>query len=346
VSPRHSDERQRGKYPEEPDFYDDHEDSDHNEQPAPHEHLVGELEHDSGMEDGEVGDQGDDDSEDDLMDKISSSPSIDDGKYALPVIWPPRRDSVDSAATHSSFSTPIRGKQCSSPFPSTPEHFPLSFIQETEDYPESHQGRYPGFKNNESADSRIGFEDTAESFARQVTNLDRCQHGPPDFDDYHPDLDVQDFGRYLLPADDPLLENSFDDAGADVFYEGLDDDPDWEDEADTPLLKIDSSSDDDTGSFPFTRNPRFVDSGWGGECLREIEDIDFEFVYALHTFVATVEGQANATKGDTMVLLDDSNSYWWLVRVVKDGSIGMDYSIYLIPSGTEFVYRLLTCRAY
>lgn len=52
------------------------------------------------------------------------------------------------------------------------------------------------------------------------------------------------------------------------------------------------------------------------------EDIDFEFVYALHTFVATVEGQANATKGDTMVLLDDTNSYWWLVRVVKDTSIG------------------------
>lgn len=53
-----------------------------------------------------------------------------------------------------------------------------------------------------------------------------------------------------------------------------------------------------------------------------LEDIDFEFVYALHTFVATVEGQANAAKGDTMVLLDDSNSYWWLVRVVKDSSIG------------------------
>ncbi|KAF8465382.1 hypothetical protein BDZ91DRAFT_795090 [Kalaharituber pfeilii] len=52
------------------------------------------------------------------------------------------------------------------------------------------------------------------------------------------------------------------------------------------------------------------------------EDIDFEFVYALHTFVATVEGQANAVKGETMVLLDDSNSYWWLVRIVKDSSIG------------------------
>ncbi|KAL3480357.1 hypothetical protein BJX99DRAFT_244354 [Aspergillus californicus] len=52
------------------------------------------------------------------------------------------------------------------------------------------------------------------------------------------------------------------------------------------------------------------------------EDIDFEFVYALHNFVATVDGQANAAKGDNMVLLDDSNSYWWLVRIVKDGSIG------------------------
>lgn len=66
----------------------------------------------------------------------------------------------------------------------------------------------------------------------------------------------------------------------------------------------------------------FVDYGWDREGLHDAEDIDFEFVYALHTFVATVEGQANATKGDTMVLLDDSNSYWWLVRVVKDSSIG------------------------
>lgn len=54
------------------------------------------------------------------------------------------------------------------------------------------------------------------------------------------------------------------------------------------------------------------------------DDINFEFVYALHNFVATVDGQANASKGDNMVLLDDSNSYWWLVRIVKDGSIGTD----------------------
>jgi hypothetical protein len=69
-------------------------------------------------------------------------------------------------------------------------------------------------------------------------------------------------------------------------------------------------------------DPLHVGYGWHASCLQYAEDIDFEFVYALHTFVATVEGQANCTKGDTMVLLDDSNSYWWLVRVVKDGSIG------------------------
>jgi len=331
MSLRHSDERHRGKYPDEPDFYDNHEVNGHREASAPHERLVGELEQDSGLEDGDVGDQGDDDSEDDMMDKISSSPSIDDGKYTLPVTWPPRRDSVDSAATHSSLSTPIRGKQCYSSFPSTSEHFPLSFIQETEEYLESHQGRYPGCKNNKSADSRTGFEDTTESSSRHVINLDRRQHRPPDSDSGHLNIDVQDLGHYLLPVYDPLLENNFDGAEEDMFSPALDDDSEWEDEADTPLLEIDSNSDDDTRSFPFTRNARFIDSGWGGECLREIEDIDFEFVYALHTFAATVEGQANATKGDTMVLLDDSNSYWWLVRVVKDGSIGTDLQSIKFP---------------
>ena len=76
-----------------------------------------------------------------------------------------------------------------------------------------------------------------------------------------------------------------------------------------------------------------VDKTWIDEYLHDYaEDIDFEFVYALHTFVATVEGQANATKGDTMVLLDDSNSYWWLVRVVKDSSIGESLKVHMISS--------------
>lgn len=52
------------------------------------------------------------------------------------------------------------------------------------------------------------------------------------------------------------------------------------------------------------------------------EDIDFEFVYALRSFSATEQGQASATKGEAMVLLNDSNSYWWLVRIVKDSTVG------------------------
>ncbi|KAK6509502.1 hypothetical protein TWF481_004244 [Arthrobotrys musiformis] len=99
---------------------------------------------------------------------------------------------------------------------------------------------------------------------------------------------------------EPYIPDSISPYNHDPNYaNGHDDDTNDEDELDEEMLDRMSSS------------PSISD-----------EDIDFEFVYALHTFIATVEGQANATKGDTMVLLDDSNSYWWLVRVVKDSSIG------------------------
>ena len=52
------------------------------------------------------------------------------------------------------------------------------------------------------------------------------------------------------------------------------------------------------------------------------EDINFDLVYTLHTFIATVEGQATVQKGDHLVLLDDSNSYWWLVRVLVSQEVG------------------------
>lgn len=105
------------------------------------------------------------------------------------------------------------------------------------------------------------------------------------------------------------------------------------DSNDSPLtMPYEPSTEEDDGSdFPLPHHPRYIASGWMDECLHDLEDIDFEFVYALHTFVATVEGQANATKGDTMVLLDDNNSYWWLVRVVKDSSIGELMGSYVSP---------------
>ncbi|KAJ9097213.1 hypothetical protein QFC21_004882 [Naganishia friedmannii] len=51
-------------------------------------------------------------------------------------------------------------------------------------------------------------------------------------------------------------------------------------------------------------------------------EINFALVYAFHTFVATVDGQASVMRGDSLVLLDDANSYWWLVRVLKTDEVG------------------------
>ncbi|KAI7886256.1 hypothetical protein K492DRAFT_122695, partial [Lichtheimia hyalospora FSU 10163] len=73
---------------------------------------------------------------------------------------------------------------------------------------------------------------------------------------------------------------------------------------------LDEEEDDDDDST-FTSSPSIPD-----------ENINFDLVYALHTFVATVEGQASVFKGDALTLLDDSNSYWWLVSVLKTSEVG------------------------
>jgi hypothetical protein len=52
------------------------------------------------------------------------------------------------------------------------------------------------------------------------------------------------------------------------------------------------------------------------------ENINFDLVYALHTFTATVEGQASVVKGDALILMEDTNIYWWLVEVLKTREIG------------------------
>ncbi|KAG5457145.1 MAG: hypothetical protein BJ554DRAFT_2918, partial [Olpidium bornovanus] len=52
------------------------------------------------------------------------------------------------------------------------------------------------------------------------------------------------------------------------------------------------------------------------------ENIDFTLVYAYHTFTATLDGQVTVTRGDSLVLLDDSNSYWWLVKNLETSAIG------------------------
>ena len=51
------------------------------------------------------------------------------------------------------------------------------------------------------------------------------------------------------------------------------------------------------------------------------DQIDFSLVYALHTFVANLEGQVCVLKGDALQLLDDSNSYWWFVKCIKTDEV-------------------------
>lgn len=76
----------------------------------------------------------------------------------------------------------------------------------------------------------------------------------------------------------------------DIHGEHLDDEEgDEEDEE-----ELEDDEDDDLSSSPSIPD----------------ENIDFDLVYALHTFVATVEGQATVNKGNSLTLLDDSNSYW------------------------------------
>lgn len=270
---------------------------------------------DSTVEEFDLGDNEGDDMDDDMMDKISSSPSIDDGGYSLPIArsWPIRVESR-TLATTPKLPSPSRGssERSSSPFMDAPVHFALPFAQlvdpEKRDAGMDHhllpnQGEYAGDPDDSVIDELGEMLEQLEHFIPSTPDLVANNNDDSFYAEDH-----------TLSEPEEMVHKDCDEV-IDIFENAAYN----EDEMMIPYVSSDEEDDD---TVPFPTDPRFIDSGWGGECLQDIEDIDFEFVYALHTFVATVEGQANATKGDTMVLLDDSNSYWWLVRVVKDSSIG------------------------
>ena len=291
-------------------FYDDNDDGDYDGRDGMQD------------EDGEYGDQeGDDGLDDDMMDKISSSPSIDDGKYTLPPVWPIRKASLPQVASSPrspSFpSFPSDEKDFFSSLEPPQSHF-SSPCWKSGDH---HQGWYVSVKDELFLDGLHSCSSVSNIEGKLTDRLCHFVETEEEEQDLERAFDEEELKHFLLPTDDPLLD-----------YEDDDDDESGESYSDNSYANYESGSgplaadrrsfDDEPNDFLSHLDTRLLDSGWGGECLRDLEDIDFEFVYALHTFVATVEGQANATKGDTMVLLDDSNSYWWLVRVVKDGSIG------------------------
>ena len=74
-------------------------------------------------------------------------------------------------------------------------------------------------------------------------------------------------------------------------------------------------------------------TGGNGESAEEGNQ-KASIVYALHTFVANLEGQVCVLKGDSLVLLDDTNSYWWLVRCIKTAEVG-----YIPAENIEVTFR-------
>ncbi|KAI8898119.1 hypothetical protein BC833DRAFT_649021 [Globomyces pollinis-pini] len=56
--------------------------------------------------------------------------------------------------------------------------------------------------------------------------------------------------------------------------------------------------------------------------ILSIDDINYNYVYALFTFKATMDGQIHVKGGDALELLDDSNSYWWAVKSITSNEIG------------------------
>lgn len=290
---------------------------------------------DQDMADGDT----DDGMDDDMMDKISSSPSIDDGGF--PKHSTPKRRQFHSV---NQLPTPSPTPSCdSSPFQSTPQHLPLGHLHlqshnDTADEsgsspytstPDHHPFFFEQFYHATSSQVQHHHgeyvEDTAWSEDKhEQGNMTHAGPRTLDRDISASSLGEEAMNMLLLPADDPLLlaesnetsnskQSTTNEANVDDNDE-IDDDDAWETES--------SENDDDSKGLSLLQQQILQRLAAMSPDLPLTEDIDFEFVYALHTFVATVEGQANATKGDTMVLLDDSNSYWWLVRIVKDSSIG------------------------
>ena len=335
-------------------------------------------------DDADMDGDADDGMDDDMMDKISSSPSIEDGgsTYALPIPRAPTRPSLPPTASLCSQPAPAPAGDLRSPAPYLERHSraplrsrPLHSGEPLDCYPGCHHHLCGKYLNDDDDDvpspiaaetkphrprpPRADENDATEDdsfrdpiFREVVAELRRLEQAPPSSKQHAAWAFRRQGPRRsrIGPAADAFSPRCAHDV--DGQTPAVPDDYD-----DNDLMVPYESDEDDDGDIPFDLyDPRLVDSGWGGECLQETEDIDFEFVYALHTFVATVEGQANATKGDTMVLLDDSNSYWWLVRVVKDSSIGKRADQKAAASCrkrscrieklTKYPPRLPTCRAY
>lgn len=309
-------------------------------------------------EGGENAEGTDGESDDDMLDRISSSPSIDDGGFDRLSSSPTPGESEDILSTpqlhvrsEAAFNQSPGMTPDSSPFVDTPQHLPLGVrlsiggtmamnLSPSLHTPDTSpllatatfgqfvspsslrqsEGKYilePGTGQDQECDElheprpgdptkRAVLVAPVPLEVRNIQHPRRSSSMPTvvprnAFSGIHlkleppqtirpsslASIDLLELLEVPSPVEDPPLQ-----------VQGLPDkdDDSWESDTSEDWTIEDCNGD---GTDPFLDlDERFIDSGWGGECLRDTEDIDFEFVYALHTFVATVEGQANATKGD------------------------------------------------
>ncbi|KAI8984218.1 hypothetical protein BDF20DRAFT_858657 [Mycotypha africana] len=132
--------------------------------------------------------------------------------------------------------------------------------------------------------------------------------------DEEEDKVVQDIRRTMHHRH--LFEEEEDDEKFGNFEENTidsyDDDENSDDEDDDAYLEEENENDDENElSSEYSSSPSIPDA-----------DINFDLVYTLHSFQATVNGQASVKKGDALTLLDDSNSYWWLIRDLETSEVG------------------------
>ena len=130
-------------------------------------------------------------------------------------------------------------------------------------------------------------------------------------DPRHAQQQYQQVGGLTSDSEHSVMEDSSDAEGEDIVQDGMDIDHNYGAERDHD---IDENDEDDTiGDYM---------SDSSSSLSIPNESIDFDLVYSLTNFAATVEGQASVVKGDSLFLMDDSNSYWWLVRVLKTQEVG------------------------
>ncbi|KAI7822515.1 hypothetical protein BC939DRAFT_453515, partial [Gamsiella multidivaricata] len=147
------------------------------------------------------------------------------------------------------------------------------------------------------------------AYKSQAMNIQQLlrQDQTPDQDMSGADSHEEEEYYQQNPQYDPHRQHQMD---IDMLHQHDDDDDDFDDDEDGEEDQIDEEmmdEDDEEGSEAMS--------------LTE-EDINFDLVYAFHTFVATQEGQASVVRNDSLMLLEDTNVYWWLVRVLKTGVIG------------------------